>query len=112
MQTWSLLPVLMMPGFFFFLMGLGEVDVDVDVTVAVAVTVAAEGECPLEECWGLGSLRFCATRAFSADPGSNAGTRRGKRVIRPWVVIQKMTPPPPSALKSSGLSRNSSHYMK
>jgi len=49
------------PGFFFFFMGLGDV---------------SEGECPFEECGGLGAFLFCAVSACSADPRSGAAGRR------------------------------------
>lgn len=54
--TWSLLPLLTAPGFFFFFSGLGEV---------------SEGECPLDEWVGLDTFLFCGATGRSADPGAS-----------------------------------------
>lgn len=59
-HTWSLL-LLINPGFFFFFVGLGDV---------------SEGECPFEECGGLGAFLFCAVGACSADPRSGTAGKR------------------------------------
>lgn len=59
-HTWSLL-LLINPGFFFFFVGLGDV---------------SEGECPFEECGGLGAFLFCAVSACSADPRSGTAGKR------------------------------------
>ncbi len=75
-HTWSLL--LINPGFFFFFAGLGDV---------------SEGECPFEECGGLGAFLFCTAGACSADPRSGTADEITTAVLlcKATWIIQHLT---------------------
>lgn len=93
-HTWSLL-LLTNPGFFFFFAGLGDV---------------SEGECPFEECGGLGAFLFCTAGACSTDPRSGTADEKNHSFIMQSHMDNKTLHPAGPVIVTFQSIDNTNHH--